>query len=738
MPTGMLPNAAELPSFLAIPTRQTDSLTWAPSLFIYIESAYGEDGSFYAADAQCLDSLRASMLDTPDIESMFIYYSQLTFMCSRFPLDINLGFPWHPVFQPNDPPVVHNNIYFEKACVLFSIGALYSQQGSAEQRQSSDSIRKACNYFQQAAGCFKYIQREIVPEMRYVPQCDVSPGMLDVWIVLMLAQAQECVWQKATMEHLKPGTIARLAIKVVDFYETLLEDTSPTLPMDWQTYIRIKASYYEAVTQYHKANECISQAKYGEEIARLRLAEKSNRCALNLMVSNFQWGQKGAFHTEFVNEIRQLEEAIERDLIRAEKDNDLVYLERVPSKDHLSPILRSDMVRPVIPSSLLEPVYQKKEVQGPIPPPVFQKLVPFAVHQAASIYKDKRLKVEHEIIKACEKMRSATEKLLEELCLPDTLDVLDVETLPPRIITNAEEIQEQGGIQALKDMLAIIQDLSKKNAGFVDEGFNALEEENEQNEILQRQYGTLWARPPSKLLTSSLLSQGSKYYDTLQAAQKADRIVRAKVTNWGKAIELLSQPVADIKANLPLTAQESFYPDIKSFINTLRRSLEDLSLVTEEQMQLVKEVQLIASSDDISHALLAKADQLTGGSPMIKMEPEQFGDVFEIELKKYTACTTRLQDSTVDHQQKTLILKTTYEHFTALTQNKPLVVKREKTMKNLEQAYVKFKEIRTNLVEGIKFYSHYTDTLGQFKDNCIDYALARRMEASELARSGAF
>lgn len=37
---------------------------------------------------------------------------------------------------------------YEKACVLYSIGAVYSQLGNAENRSTTEGIKRACNYFQ--------------------------------------------------------------------------------------------------------------------------------------------------------------------------------------------------------------------------------------------------------------------------------------------------------------------------------------------------------------------------------------------------------------------------------------------------------------------------------------------------------------------------------------------------------------------------------------------------------------
>ena len=59
--------------------------------------------------------------------------------------------------------------------------------------------------------------------MRIGPTVDLSTYALQTLINLMLAQAQECVWQKAAMDQLRDGTIARLALQVASFYEAAYE-----------------------------------------------------------------------------------------------------------------------------------------------------------------------------------------------------------------------------------------------------------------------------------------------------------------------------------------------------------------------------------------------------------------------------------------------------------------------------------------------------------------------------------
>lgn len=239
----------------------------------------------------------------------------------------------------------------------------------------------------------KYISTELVPELRANPPADFE--IIESLIFLMMAQAHECIWQKAVMEHMKYGTVARLAIRVSDFYDSFIsfQKTNFMIPENWKVYGDTKCNYFKAVAQYQKANEAISSGRYGEEIARLYFAKSSNTLAIQSLTYNTAGPL--LINQAFIDQIHSLQQSIERDLLRAEKDNDVVYMESIPESNQLAPILRSDMVKPTVPNFILNPEYWLVLTERPndelfIKRPLFEKLVPFAVHQAASVYADKK------------------------------------------------------------------------------------------------------------------------------------------------------------------------------------------------------------------------------------------------------------------------------------------------------------------------------------------------------------
>lgn len=293
---------------------------------------------------------------------------------------------------------------------------------------------------------------------------------------------------------------------------------------------------------------------------------------------------------------------------------------------------------------------------------------------------------------------------MDDLCLPYALDIVDI--VPKKLAEYAEEVQHEGGIQSLHDMLQKIQTMSRKSTNLISDGFNALEEENEQDVMFSRRFGKLWTRPSSRSLTHNLLTMGTQYNDTVQAAQKADRIVQAKVTSWGKAIAMLSRPTEEILAHLPmLQEEEEHYPFIQECLAKLRSLLGLLEKETKDRDTLVNTVKQMADKDDISSSLVKKADELTRGSPIMKLEPGQFSETFGEHLAGYKKFQDEMKLHTSKQDDLLHNIQDLFGQFSFVVSNKSVLNKREKAITNLETAFTKFKEIRTNLVEGIKVHA---------------------------------
>jgi programmed cell death 6-interacting protein len=203
--------------------------------------------------------------------------------------------------------------------VLFNLAALYSQLAVSANRASTDGLKLACNYFCLAAGVILHLKTNVIPELRSTPPEDMDIATLEALQQLLLAQAQECYWQKAVMDGYKDASIAKLAAKVSDLYSHAGDWAmkSEAISSEWIHHTSAKHHHFAAAAQYRQACECLERRKYGEEVARLR---DSISC-VNEALKEARYINKTV-----LADLNGLKNRVQEDLRRAEKDNDLIYL----------------------------------------------------------------------------------------------------------------------------------------------------------------------------------------------------------------------------------------------------------------------------------------------------------------------------------------------------------------------------------------------------------------------------
>lgn len=297
--------------------------------------------------------------------------------------------------------VSQNNIRFELANVLFNLAALYSHL-AASLNMTPENLKTACRYFCQAAGVLVHLRTDILPDMRGSPPEDMDEMTLRSMEELLLAQAQECFWQKAVKDGLKDASIARLAAKVCDLYASAGDYgvKSDTVSTDWIHHMTAKHHHFAAAAQYRQSLDCLEKRKYGEEVARLR----DSLVCVNEALKEARWINKVV-----LADLNGLKAKVTEDLKRAEKDNDMIYLSPVPPKSELKLLERASMVEARAPKEVTEALSMIGD-NAALGRPLFSKLVPYAVHVAANIYADRRDRVVNEMIGELE---SATIRLRE-------------------------------------------------------------------------------------------------------------------------------------------------------------------------------------------------------------------------------------------------------------------------------------------------------------------------------------
>ena len=134
---------------------------------------------------------------------------------------------------------------------------------------------------------------------------------------------------------------------------------------------------------------------------------------------------------------------------------------------------------------------------------------------------------------------------MQALNLPGSLQALEQPVgLPPLLLSHIDEIHAEGGLSSLHEMLETVRALSRQNAAILDEIFEALQQEADEDEAMRQRFQNRWNRPTSASLTAAFVEQGRKHRETLETARKSDQIVQNKLealmATWGRSLELLS------------------------------------------------------------------------------------------------------------------------------------------------------------------------------------------------------
>ncbi|TRY94823.1 hypothetical protein DNTS_020476 [Danionella cerebrum] len=148
------------------------------------------------------------------------------------------------------------NISLEKASILFNMAALYSQIGARAERHTLAGLDDAITAFQKSAGVLHFLKETFT----HTPSYDMSPAMLSMLIRLMLAQAQECLFEHLTLPGIRNEffsllKMAQEAAKVGETYTQVHQSMIQApirnnVPFFWTTMCQLKINHYNSLAHY--------------------------------------------------------------------------------------------------------------------------------------------------------------------------------------------------------------------------------------------------------------------------------------------------------------------------------------------------------------------------------------------------------------------------------------------------------------------------------------------------------
>ncbi|KAL8740429.1 MAG: hypothetical protein Q9190_006871 [Brigantiaea leucoxantha] len=699
----------------------------------YISTKYDQHPDMFKHDLESIDKLRVEAVNSVEahvsgIKRLSAYAAQLVWIGGKFPIDIGVDFTWYPALGYNTQrPESQNNLRFELANVLYNLASLYSQLAVSLNRNTSDGLRSACNYFCQAAGVISHIKSEVIPDLRTTPPEDMDTMTLESIQQLLLAQAQECFWSKAIKDGLKDGLIAKLAAKVSDFYDQAAEygTKSDIISTEWIHHMTAKQHHFAAAAQYRASRDCLEKQRYGEEVARL----KDSLICVNEALKESRWINKLV-----LSDLQALKAKVTEDLKRAEKDNDVIYLMPVPPKSELKTLDRAGMATPRTPQEVSDPA-STLGVKGVFGQPLFAKLVPYAVHVSVSIYEERKERlVNSTIIDDLEGLTTKLRDLLQSLNLPGSLQAIEKPLgLPPSLINRAEEIRQQDGLHRLRRTMHEIAKLKSNDAMAYQDGVELLRGEASEDERARSKHGTdRWTRAPSVQAAEKLYTKVNEIDGYLKSAASSDEVVKKKLQEWENVLQVLSGTNRDLESFVPSSRRATPTPNVEKAAANLRSVLSEVSQLEGRRKKKIQTLRDKAKSDDINTAILAETARLEREYPMQKIEPAQFENLFEDHLERYEEDRAMVSEERGMQSQLSTKISESNATFVSARQGDSSTKEREKALQQLENGFFKYKEIVSNLDTGRKFYNDLAAIVNRFTDDCRNFAYQRRVEAGQI------
>ncbi|KAK9091373.1 hypothetical protein Sjap_024550 [Stephania japonica] len=548
-------------------------------------------------------------------------------------------------------------------------------------------------------------------------------GMLER---LMLAQAQECFFEKVVSEGRAPGVCSKVARQVGLYYEEAYAALSAApltqhFERGWTSHVQLKAALYYAEACYRCSLELHEKEEIAEEIARLK-------CGITALAD----GKKSArgVAPQILDAANRLESNLNANLERAVKENDRVYLMRVPAASSLSSLPAFSLVKPTLMTEVLDASKEK----------LFATLVPDSSAKSLSKYTEM---VDDIIRTQAEKLQQASELTrvrLKEMDLPDSILALEGHSsLPMDLKEDVEAVQISGGPSGFEAELQQLRDLRRVNQELLVQTEELLEKESREDSQFRTQFGTRWTRPQSSTLTKNLQDRLNRFAGNLKQAADSDARIERAVKDHSSLMAILDR--RPIESALPTLARPMMSLDANedAIVGTLKQSLRQLETLGAQRAGLEDMLKEMKRKDDIL--------------PKLMTHNGSYDDLFRKEIAKYDSICEEISQNIEAQEQLLMQIQELLDTFDLLfsfferslcfsaAQNDAFAAvfnledykaSREKSYKQMAAAISKFREIKDNINEGLKFYVTLQDAITNVKQQCSDFVMTRNIQCREM------
>ncbi|VAH16635.1 unnamed protein product [Triticum turgidum subsp. durum] len=333
---------------------------------------------------------------------------------------------------------------------------------------------------------------------------------------LMLAQAQECFFEKVIAGGKPPALCSKVARQVGVFYEEAYAalcapPLSQHFDRTWVSHVQLKAAQFYADACYRFSLDLHQQEEIAQEIARLRIGMNA--------LADAKKAAKGVA-APLLDSVNKLESNMKTNLERAMKENNSVYLMRVPEAGTLGALPAASLVKSTSLAEVLDASNER----------LFSSLVPDGSMKALSKYTEM---VDDIIRTQAEKLQQSSEITrvrLKEMDLPDSILSLEGNvSIPADLKEDVEAVQISGGPAGLEAELQQLRDLNRVNQELLVQTEEMLQKEASEDAQFRTQFGSRWTRPQSSTLTKNIQDRLNLFAGNLKKAAASDALIEREM-----------------------------------------------------------------------------------------------------------------------------------------------------------------------------------------------------------------
>eukprot|EP01103_Thecamoeba_quadrilineata_P000163 TRINITY_DN10131_c0_g1_i1.p1 TRINITY_DN10131_c0_g1~~TRINITY_DN10131_c0_g1_i1.p1 ORF type:complete len:834 (+),score=215.16 TRINITY_DN10131_c0_g1_i1:95-2596(+) len=710
---------------IAVPSKKTEKIDLVPPIQSFILATYGnlvlQDHVDHLSDFnQMREVLRTHERSEQFKDTYTKYLDFLNSLELRLPINesnIKIPFIWFDAVI--NKKLVRYTIPYERNSVLFNFGALYSQLGAIQNRDSEDGVKKASFFFQTAAGAFSTLKENLLNQPIDGSTLDFMPEFASALINLMLGQAQECFFEKAQKSRMKEGILAKLLMQVVEYYEAGLHLlTNPLLKssvekyLNWILLTQLKVGYLKASVHHLSAISAHETDKYGAEVMHLSMA-------INLLDNLKKTVKIPVEHQESIN---KLSAVVAKAFSVANSENNRIYHEPVPT-------FTANMLES---KSLVKqlPLPKQPDFRDP-----FARLIPISALHSASVYTERKAELVRKEMNEVETHDQLANSVLANLDITSAIQALESPTgIPQDLQEKIYNLQKAGGSHKLAENLDTVTRESRAALEMLNQSIHLLDLEENEDKDLRLKYGDRWTRTPSSVLTDQLRKEEEVLRSKMSQAAKSDEFIRRKysedigiittLTNATSAKELLEVRGLAAPLNFSSSSQGNPHPFddpfTKQIVSELKEKKQQIdTLITIARPNLLAQLKHLAERDDISSNLVGKLEA-------------HHDQVFNEELEKYQPILNQLRENYAAQENLLREIKILNEKFVSLKITDKNAAQMGELIQIINRGCNSFTELDNFFSGGIKFYRNLIDVLLKLKHRTEDLVFARKTEMQEL------